>query len=251
MKRQWRQTVLLAATGCLLWTGSAMAATVVFQDDDIYFPGYEFGVDDQIINPAVGDMTVIFDDSTRQLLSVSLQISNRIVWDTLFINTNYTANAPDAWNYVVLDTSGLNSNITPTYTPIPDYTTQATGLYTVNNVSPNPYTFATSGRTGHPDGINPVNLGQFTALTTGGYGNQISYFNNAVPSLGRNWDTLTYDFSNLEITLGDNYAIAYSPWCANDVTLAVSAVPEPTAALLIGAGLFGLIGINRKQSVKA
>ncbi len=248
MRKRFRQTVLLAATGCLLLAGSAMAATVTFPDIYKDFPGYATAYGDQIINPAVGDMTVTYDDASRQLLSVSLQLTNRLVWDTLFINAGYTsADDQEKWDYIVLDTSGLASG-SLTRTPLAGYpVAAATGIYEVNNGYD--YTLATEGRIGHPNGIAYDDLSLLSPLNSGGYGNSISYFNQAEKYSGRNWDTLTYDFRGLEITLGQDFVIAYAPWCANDVT--TSAVPEPAAGLLIGAGLLSLLGLNRRKAVKA
>lgn len=104
-----------------------------------------------------------------------------------------------------------------------------------------------------------------------GYWSQTDYFAGQ-GTLIHHWEDLpataqdiTYTFSNDEIQVlsqyimnDGNFGLSFDPDCHfynNGIALiietaAVSTVPEPSTMLLVGCGVFGLIGVSRKRNKK-
>ncbi len=117
------------------------------------------------------------------------------------------------------------------------------GLWAVNDN----YTYTTvksgkGGRSGHPNGIDAGDLKLLDSKITG---NQKGY-------------VISYDFTAYTsgIPIGENFSIAYSPWCANDIIggehvgsppSTDNEVPAPGSVILFGSGLLGMLGIALRR----
>jgi hypothetical protein len=213
---------LMIATVSMIGIASANII-YTYNDDTIYWPGHPYtGIVsppqypdwnnlDNYGSPLVSGLAIETSD-TGYLLSIKIFETDRVLYDSLFINLDSSKDSKgyEGWDLYV--SSDWNR----------------TQMY---NVDENNYTYlyAQIGRIGHPSGIA-------TGLTP---------LNGELFSLIYDGSVLTYTF-NGDILLGNDFAVGYSMACANDVIL----TPEPSILLLLGSGLLGLIATRRKNWLK-
>lgn len=247
MKRSMQWLAGLAVCCCLAYAGQASAGSATFIDNgtgsmtvNYVFPSQTSvttcaGQDTCPLPTSQPDITTVVVEWTTNaagqnvLTSIALTsvVGGPMPWDSLFINSDYTGSISDleSWNYYVL-TDFDGGHVVGTL--------PGDGVYEV--AANYTYTTATTGRIGHANGIDSADLNRLSSaniarLGSDEYGNQV----------------LTYNFSSLttQIILGDNFAIGWTPYCANDVVLvagSTSSVPEPATMALFGMGMTGLTG---------
>jgi len=206
-----KKVFLALLMSLFLFSGSAMAYSITYMDNTINWPGYNVYPYDEIGTPKISSLTVVINDNTNFLEEVWVTMEGRRVWDSLFINVNALGESYEAWDYYVYDDNLDDTGAT---------------LYTVGSTYQ--YIYDSDHRPGHPAGIV---LSSVTPDT-----------NNLLNSVLWNGTDLVYVF-NPGIELGSKFVIGYSPWCANDVIL----TPEPSALIMLGLGLVGVVAMRRRK----
>ena len=251
MKTYSKLAVAMMVGCCLLQGGQALAGTITnyYQDTAINFSSYSnpaYNATDSVGGmPDITGVYVTLDDVTGQLLQIKLVSDTAIDgFYSLFLNTDSNT---ENWNYFAITGTGTaNDAFVAAGGMLPgdglyavasgfSYTTVKYGTVTIDGTD---YT----GREGHPNAIDANSLGDSIA-------------NFLTPTLSADGLTLTYDFSNLDITLATSYQIGWTPYCANDVIDITGKytqqppanVPEPVTMVLFGAGIATLAGWHRRK----
>ncbi|RJQ66743.1 MAG: hypothetical protein C4519_25155 [Desulfobacteraceae bacterium] len=208
--------VLLCITLIPFLCTPAFAVMYHFDDNTINWPG-SFSTMPGDINgtPVISGMDVYVNDATGDLQKIEISMTGRRVYDGLFINTSSTGGI-NGFDYYIRDDRMDNSG------------------HTVYDISGGySFTYATSGRVGHQNGIADLALKPIV--------------NDLLSSLI--WDStnslLIYTFSG-GINVGNSFIIGYTPDCANDVIL----TPEPSVALFLGSLFLGLGVLGRRRFLK-
>jgi hypothetical protein len=230
--KKYLKVVGLTVAMLFIVAGSAMAYSITYQDTTDSWPGYTPLGYDYIGSPDIHTLTVNVDNSTNDLVSIVISERNRLVSDALFINANVaTGESYQDWDYYVFSTA-----------PTAQHPSSISTLYSVAPGGPGvgfDYTYVSSPYTKYRPG-HPVAIADGITAIPGGV--SVSW---VVTNAADNTGLLTYSFApGTDIVMGD-FAIGYTPYCANDVIL-VSRVPEPSILLLFGFGLIGLAGVRRR-----
>lgn len=275
MKRHLYIVGALVAAYWIMQAGNGLAGSVTFYDnpndpnmnaETINFPGSPnaglYPNDTYLNLPDIATITVTWDDATKVLQTITVTATTPLLyWNSLLIATDFTGNVSDNiamnpntpsmndksywdWDYLLHDGSvanglgysGDDSNNSTNIVP-------GNGVYEVAD-NYNYTTVTNTGRIGEINGISN-DPGVLTDL------NNEQGLNGLIKS--KTTSSVTYDLSSLSIDLGPVFAIAYTPYCANDVVLGAAttgaaAVPEPATMVLFGMGMVSLAGWQARRS---
>ena len=231
----------LIAGSAMLMLGAAVqaqATTYTYADNWVNWPGYDTWTNDESGTPKIDHMDVSINDATGTLDNVSIFLHDsydRQQFDSLFISTD---GAWNSWDYFVHDGGDRHADDANGDVP-------TDGLYTVDTN----YTYTTAVSPHRVDNPNGIDNDSLTIIDSTFEGVREIIGTPDPLNTGELVAKIVYDFSALSIDINsDNFFVAYSPWCGNDVIGGGTApVPEPATMLLFGTGLVGLASIRRKK----
>jgi hypothetical protein len=226
--------------GFSLLASQSVAAPFVIEDnyigENLTYPSYSGDIIGDASFFDVIKMEVSFDSPNTMTVDVySRYFDNIGKYETelgdLFISTDGYSGDGEDWEYVLkLDDYHGNPG--------------DTGILNLYEVDDEKITssFAPSGYIYRPGQEVQYNAGDQNFLTTGSWG----IFDNGTPSDQDDFlrFVIAYDFGDVS-----EFGFHWTMTCANDVIEggAPAPVPEPTTALLFGAGLAGLAGLYRRK----
>ncbi len=227
----------------LSYSFSYARSVINFIDNTHYWPTWGNSDDndtDTVGSPNFLGGTVTIEDGNLAGISFDVEHWNsNLEFTDLFLDTN----ADDTWDYVVKlytrshggSTDAGNYNVYEINAP--ENKSVGSRYYHLSywdNPDPSAY------RQDHPIAIKGRYLGSNIGT---------AYF-SGVPS-GETSFTTSFDFSGLNISLDDEFIIAWQVQCANDIVYEKlrNPVPEPSSMLLVGLGLLAAGTWVRRRKV--
>jgi hypothetical protein len=186
-------------------------------------------------------ITVVYD-SDLNLYSSGFMMNNLDDFTSVFIQANFQSGGnPYAWTHYLETKNIVGTPQVPAQES--DYSS------TFNRVAPG-FTYRNA--------FNPISTGDFRADHPAGIDsgltpisglNSVTFTDNFSKNPSPPESSIAYQFDQT-LDLGDDFIVATSMWCGNDVTISPTPVPEPgTLLMLISSGLLMGVYARRKRKL--